>query len=106
MKTVDEGDPILLVGHPASDDAPQCSPDGKTLVFMRSFRFGTSILLKDLTGDGRERELVKNGSLAGPIWTADGKHLIVSDDPPDPLPRRLRVLSVDSGGLKDLLPPV
>ncbi len=64
--------------------APQFSPDGKYLAFNAFRNFETDVFIYDI-GAGKTMNLTNTRvSENGPVWTPDGKYLVISTDPLNP----------------------
>jgi len=94
VKLVDRSDASRLTSHPARDSSPAWSPDGRHIAFVRD---GTIFLIPPLGGAERKVADVQAHDIA---WTPDGKSLVVSSG--KFFKRRLILLSVDTGGVKEL----
>jgi len=94
VKLVDRSDAVRLTSHPARDSSPAWSPDGRHIAFVRE---GAIFLIPPLGGAERK---VADAQAHDIAWTRDGKSLAVSSGKFNR--RRLILLSVDSGDVKEL----
>ncbi len=67
-----------VVTHPASDDYPTPSPDGKYLAFYRSWPGAFAVMLLPLDGSGPEVELCREADLGSLAWHPNARYLIIS----------------------------
>ena len=95
--------PIRLVGDPNNDDFVQCSPDGRSLAFIRNHKTRSALIVKQLDGGG-ETELAQGESLSVLSWAADGKALIVAQADENKNTRTLKVITISSRQWHDFLP--
>jgi Tol biopolymer transport system component len=94
VKLVDRSDAVPLTSDRARDSYPAWSPDGRHIAFVRD---GTIFLIPPLGGAERKVADVQAFDIA---WTRDGKSLVVSSG--KFAKRRLILLSVDTGDVKEL----
>jgi Tol biopolymer transport system component/DNA-binding winged helix-turn-helix (wHTH) protein len=94
VKLVDRADAVRLTSDPARDSSPAWSPDGRHIAFVRD---GTIFLIAPLGGAERKVADVQAFDIA---WTRDARSLVVSAG--KFFKRRLILLSVDTGGVKEL----
>ena len=94
VKVVDGADAVRLTSNPARDSSPAWSPDGRHIAFVRE---GAIFLILPLGGAERKVADVQAHDIA---WTPDGKSLVVSSG--KFAKRRLILLSVDTGHVKEL----
>ena len=97
VKLVDRSDALHLTTHPAADTSPAWSPDGRQIAFVRE---GTIYLISPLGGGERKVADVQAVWIG---WTENSKSLVVSSG--KPFNRRLTLLSVDTGKMKELTGP-
>ncbi len=68
-----------LTTHPATEERPAISPDGKTLAFAAAYDGSSDVYTMPLTG-GRPRRLTFNDAYISHVgWTPDGKVLVGTD---------------------------
>src|SRR5262245_39701443 len=68
-----------LTTHPAAEERPSISPDGKSLAFTARYEGSTDVYTTLLTG-GRPRRLTFDGGRVSHVgWTPDGKVLVGTD---------------------------
>jgi Tol biopolymer transport system component len=92
VKLLDVGTPVRLTTNPAQDLAPQWSPDDRFIAFERVSEQGIAIYIVPALGGSERRvadlhmpfkvwkaEETQNLAGSGPVWSADGRELIVSD---------------------------
>jgi dipeptidyl aminopeptidase/acylaminoacyl peptidase len=99
--------PVLL--HSGEDRRPRWAPDGKRLAFLsRRESSGTSwgLWLADLRGgEPAEKRVTELRSDPGdPQWAPDGSLIAISIGGENRESRRIGIVSVESGELRDLLP--
>jgi eukaryotic-like serine/threonine-protein kinase len=101
IKVVGAGVPLRLTTHPAADQKPAWSPDGRHIAFVRSSEegSGSGIFVIPALG-GHERKI---GSLipehewaAGPSWSPDGKLLALSETHEGQAPLSIFLVSIES----------
>jgi Tol biopolymer transport system component len=73
IKNIETGILLRLSSDAARETTPAWSPDGRYVAFVRNPGYGGVIILASSSG-GSEMEL-RNVSLEGLSWTADGKYL-------------------------------
>ena len=68
-----------LTTHPAAEENPSISPDGKSLAFTARYEGSTDVYTMPMTG-GRPRRLTYDGARISHVgWTPDGKLLVGTD---------------------------
>jgi TolB protein len=87
-------------GH--SPVLPKWSPDGRRIAFVRFNPLGGpgSLQVYVVNADGSGERRLGEGTL--PVWTRDGRFLIVERTAAPPKPSTLHVISVDGGGERRL----
>jgi len=102
VRHINQPEPTRLTDHPADDGYPVFSPDGSRIVF-RSGRDGGGIFIVNALGGGL-RKIAGPGHF--PRFSADGSHIIFTEDPgwsPRWLYRMYRV-AVSGGSPEPLVP--
>lgn len=89
----------------ANDARRECSPDGKTLAFIRGRPLAAAIVLESLDPSGKETEIANASRFDSLTWSPDGVSLIVSQDFGEAGNRRLRVLNTNTRDWRDLVIP-
>lgn len=92
IKLIDLGEPVRLTSNSGHNVSPSWSPDGERIAFLRATPSQTEIIVMPALG-GSERVIFqfeggfdqwqsygpKNWGKSGPVWTKDGKAVIVCD---------------------------
>jgi dipeptidyl aminopeptidase/acylaminoacyl peptidase len=101
-----------LTRHGGNDARPRWSPDGKSLAYLSSGvgggdgsdDTGWDLWVYPVDGDGARRLTEHPHDEETPEWSPDGKHLAVTFNGGRHLNRRIGVVPVEGGALRDLLP--
>jgi len=92
------GAPVQRTTSPEDDYFASWSPDGHTIAFVRGSAFGANQIIAIPTLGGREQRVASwGGGFFGPVWTADGRHLIVNDRTEPDAPLSLFSISLETG---------
>jgi len=70
------GSATVLTSHPAKDDQPSVSPDGRTVAFVSDREGSPQIFLMPLAGGATKQVTFHTGGYRLLGWTADGKKLL------------------------------
>lgn len=70
------GSATALTSHPAKDDQPSVSPDGRTVAFVSDREGSPQIFLMPLAGGATKQATFHTGGYRLLGWTADGKKLL------------------------------
>lgn len=92
VKPLAAGDPVRLTTNSGHDISPSWSPDGQRIAFLRSTPAQTEVMVLPSTGGAEQAVLTLRGGLdrwmaygpqnfgkSGPVWSKDGKRLIVAN---------------------------
>jgi Tol biopolymer transport system component/DNA-binding winged helix-turn-helix (wHTH) protein len=108
IKVVGAGVPLRLTTHPAADQKPVWSSDGRHIAFVRLAEEGGGLFMIPALG-GPERKI---GSMvpehewaAGPSWSPDGKLLAFSEKPEAQAPLSIFLSSIESLERRKLTSP-
>lgn len=111
VKTVREGRIRRLTDDHGINTHPSWSPDGSAIAFARANDSGHGIWLISSQG-GSERKIGETRSgideefSIGPVWTNDGRSVIIADRPGVAGPNSLFLLDVSTGARKRITTPL
>lgn len=110
VQQVGAGSPLRLTSDPANDYNPVWSPDGRSIAFLRGEAARSEVrLIPPLGGPERVLTEIRVGErfVTPPYltWCPDGSCLVVTDSPGEGTPAALFVVSVESGGKRQLTHP-
>ena len=95
--------PLRLTNQPVRDWAPEWSPDGKSIAFIRSpGPSGAVVLIPALGGPERKLCDTKGDSLS---WHPDGKRIAIMDRASSSEPYHIAIVDLETGGKKALTRP-
>src|ERR687898_2084728 len=98
IKVVGAAVPLRLTTHPAADQKPIWSPDGRHIAFVRLSGEGRGLVMIPALG-GPERKIgamiPEHEWAAGPSWSPDGKLLAYSESQQPQAPLSIFVASID-----------
>lgn len=102
---VDTGEPLQLTRHPNDDFAPEWSPDGQQIAFVRSDESGggSTIWLVPSLG-GPEKRLISRNISGNPriAWSPDGNRIAFTDRPEPDAPNAVFEVEVSTGDVTQL----
>lgn len=118
VKLLNVGTPIRLTSDSANDLHPAWSPDGRYIAFLRVSPTQTAVVVVPALG-GAEREITElhlssmmwsanptqTSQSPGPIWSRDGRSLIVSDGAGNVAGDALYSVPLDGGPRRQLTVP-
>ncbi len=110
VKSIHDGRIRRLTDDRATNLHPSWSPDGSAIAFARAANAGYEIWLIRSEG-GRERKIGESRSTTtdefgiGPVWTGDGRSLIIADKPGVAGADSLFALDVAAGSKRRLTTP-
>lgn len=112
MKLINVGQPLRLTTHPGDEVSPTWSPDGRFIAFARLAPDEVAIVIVPALG-GAERHVYSIGwryfwlgeNSPGLAWSPDGQFLAFPDKATQAEPRRIVLLSVDTGETRMLTSP-
>ncbi len=66
---------VPFATSPQSESSPRFSPDGKSVVFVRSSEASSEIVIQDVASGSQRPFSIPNARLASPLFFADGKRV-------------------------------
>jgi Tol biopolymer transport system component/DNA-binding winged helix-turn-helix (wHTH) protein len=108
IKVVGAGVPLRLTTHPAADQKPVWSSDGRHIAFVRLAEEGGGLFMIPALG-GPERKIgamiPEHEWAAGPSWSPDGQLLAFSEKPEAEGPLSIFLASIESQAKRKLTSP-
>lgn len=95
------GEPRVLIGGPDADDAPDWSPDGSRIAFVRTQGAGSVLMVADADGsDIRQVTPDPLASLDWYVWSPDGSRFAIATS--DSGSSRIRIAEADGSSVEPL----
>ena len=98
----------MLVEHPAREDMPVFSPNGKQIVFMSSREGYPSVFVVDVDGSNLRNLTPRPEDVMGPWmsffpgWSKNGQQIYFSAQRPDTPDVEVFVMNADGTGVRQL----
>lgn len=119
VRPVDGGSPVRLTSDPALDLFPAWSPDGRQVAFIRVSTREKALYVVGAHGGGQERKITSlstrvlgaagdvslSARQPGPVWSPDGKSIVIADSREQSGPDALYKFPLDGSQSRKLTSP-